>query len=83
MADELDPVAELDVRPHHALGADAHVVADPRVRIDDRGRMDRTVEAHSVTSMALTSASAASAPSTIASPRNHHMFRRFRSFVMW
>ena len=51
-----------------------------RAVLDDGARMDRC--GHSRTSMAETSASQTSAPSTFASPRNHHMFRFLAIRVM-
>ena len=54
VAHELAAVAELDIRPNHAIRADPDIVPYPRLRIDDGGRMDVTREAQSPTSIALT-----------------------------
>ena len=66
-------VAELRFRPDVAERADLDALAERRAVLDDRARVNRV--GHSRTSMADTSASQTSAPSTFASPRNHHMFR--------
>ena len=68
--DELQRVAEL---------AD-DVDAEPGAVLDDSARVD--AQTHSRTSIADTSASQTSAPSTFASPRNHHMLRRLAMRVM-
>ena len=68
------------------IKADPDAGAQPRAGLDDRTRMDAGIvgaRVHLATSIAETSASQTSAPSTIASPRNHHMFRRLAVRVIW
>jgi hypothetical protein len=78
-----DAVAEDDTLADEAERPDRNVRAESCLRRDDRSRMNglrhRTYSATSIAEMV---ASAARAPSTIASPRYHHMFRRLLSFVM-
>ena len=79
--DEPDPVAERHLRPDMAERSDLDAGAERRAILDDGARVDRG--AHSRTSIAETSASQTRAPSTLASPRNHHMFRFLAIRVMW
>ena len=79
--DEPDALAERHLRPDMAKGSDLDAGAERRAVLDDRARVDRG--AHSRTSIAETSASHTSAPSTLASPRNHHMFRFLAIRVIW
>ncbi len=81
MRDEAHPVAQRDLGPDMAKGPDVDIGAEPSPVFDDGARMD--VQRHSRTSIADTSASHTSAPSTLASPRNHHMLRRLAVRVMW
>src|SRR4029453_10107792 len=80
---ELHIVAEHDMRANHAERADGDARADLGTAFDDRRCMDRGRDRHSTTSMALPSASATMTPLTFASPRYHHMVRRWLSFFMW
>ena len=79
MREQLDAVAERDLRPDMAERPDLDALAETRAGLDDGARMDRT---HAGTSIADTSASQTSTPSTLASPRNHQMLRRLLIFVM-
>ena len=81
VGDQSRAVAERRLRPDMAERPNLHVRPEPRAVLDDGGRMDRY--AHSRTSMADTSASQTSTPSTFASPRYHHMLRRLATRVMW
>ena len=81
MRDEAHAVANRRLRPDMAEWPDVNVHAKPSAVLDDGARMD--VRRHSRTSIADTSASQTSAPSTLASPRNHHMLRRLAVRVMW
>src|SRR5262249_16019644 len=65
-----------------AVGTDLGVGGDGGALVDQRGRMDFRHGQRSVI-IAPTSASATSWPATLASPRNHHMFRRRATLVMW
>ena len=58
-------------------------LAELRAVLDDRRSDGCTVSHHSITSMALTSASQTTLPSTLASPLYHHMLRRLFSLRMW
>jgi hypothetical protein len=80
VGNEPDAVAKLDLRSNVAKRPDLHVRPKTRAVLDDGGRMDRSL--HSRTSIADTSASHTSSPSTFASPRNHHMLRRLATRVM-
>ena len=75
------PSPSVDLRPDMAERPDLDVRAEPRAVLDDGARMDAW--RHSRTSIAETSASQTSAPSTFASPRNHHMLRFLAMRVMW
>src|SRR5260370_5771585 len=79
--DQPHAVAERRPRSDMAEWPHRDVRPEPRAVLDDRGRMDAS--AHSRTSIADTSASQTSSPSTLASPRNHHMLRRLAVRVMW
>ena len=68
------------LRPDMAKRPDLDSRPEQSAVFDDGGRMDRT--RHSRTSIADTSASQTSTPSTFASPRNHHMLRRLATRVI-
>ena len=80
MRDKPDAVAERGLRPDMAKRPDLDPRPEPGAVFDDGARMDRAL--HSRTSIADTSASQTSEPSTFASPRNHHMLRRLAIRVM-
>ena len=80
MGDEPYAVAKLRLRSNMAKRPDLDARPEPGAVFDDSARMDRVF--HSRTSIAETSASQTSTPSTFASPRNHHMFRRLATRVM-
>src|SRR5215213_3490082 len=82
MAHEVTTLAQRDLGTDGAEGTDFHTRADLRAIIDDGGRMNHSFH-YSSTSMALTSASQTSVPSTFASPLYHHMLRRLFSLRMW
>ena len=74
-------VAKPHLRADMTERADLDVRAETRSILDDGRRMKASL--HSRTSIADTSASQTSAPSTFASPRNHHMLRFLATRVMW
>ena len=73
-------VAQRGLRSDVTERPDRDIRPEPRAIFDDCRGMDAS--AHSRTSIADTSASQTSAPSTFASPRNHHMLRRLAVRVM-
>ena len=73
VGDEPDAVAKLGLRSNMAERPDLDARPEPGAVFHDSARMNRVP--HSRTSIADTSASQTSTPSTFASPRNHHMFR--------
>src|SRR5271157_133136 len=81
MRDEARALAQRHMRSDVAERSDLDVLADSRAVLDHSGRMN--ADGHSRTSIAETSASHTSAPSTFASPRNHHMLRFLAMRVMW
>ena len=80
MRDKPDAVAKRRPRPDMAKRPDLDSRPEPSAVFDNGARMDRAL--HSRTSIADTSASQTSEPSTFASPRNHHMLRRLAMRVM-
>ena len=80
MGDEPNAVAEPGLWSNMAKRPNLDPRPEPRAVFDKGARMDRFF--HSRTSIADTSASQTSAPSTFASPRNHHMLRRLAMRVM-
>src|ERR1700722_16902845 len=74
MGDKPDLIAELRVGDKSAIGPNLGSRPEPSAGFDDGARMDCV--RHSRTSIAETSASQTSTPSTFASPRNHPMLRR-------
>ena len=69
VAHQLDPVCERDLAADQAEGTDAHTLAEPGPRLDDRRRVRPHILASSGSRiMALTSASATTCPFTLASP---------------
>ena len=80
MGDEPDVVAERRLAANMAKRPNLDTRPEPSAIFDDGARMDRA--RHSRTSIADTSASQTSTPSTFASPRNHHMLRRLATRVM-
>ena len=81
VADEFATLAELDLGADHAERTDFRARADFRAVFDNGGLVNEGFH-QSITSMALTSASQTSTPSTLASPLYHHMLRRLFSFFM-
>src|ERR1700677_980079 len=80
MRDQPYAVTQLRLRSDMTKRADLNTHPEPSAVFDDGARMNCI--RHSRTSMAETSASQTSTPSTFASPRNHHMFRFFAMRVM-
>src|SRR4051794_20952653 len=78
VAYELATIAEDDIRSDNAKWANADALAQAGAVLNDRGGVNLNHSAQSVTSIALTSASQTILPITLASPRNHHMFARWR-----
>src|SRR5262245_10781397 len=72
-------VADRDMRADDAIGADRHVMPDRRASLNAGGWIDCRHHA----TMAPTTTSATSSPATLASPRNHHMFRFRAVFRTW
>src|SRR3712207_7144078 len=79
---DLAALAQLDLGTDEAERTDGDAGSEPRTVLDDRARVDAGF-AHSVTSMAETSASHTRVPRTFASPLYHHMLRRLLSLAMW
>src|SRR5204862_6624902 len=75
--------ADGDPRPHDRAGADADVDAELCARVDHRGRVDLHAHGRRSTTVASSSASATSWPSTNASPRIFIVRRFADSSVSW
>src|SRR3984957_8208720 len=82
VGDQPAAVADDDMGPDHAIGADRDILADRRAGRDAGGCID-CGHAGASAVMAPTSASATSWPATLASPRNHHIMRRWLILVTW
>ena len=80
MRDKSHAIAKRCLLPDMAKRPDLNSRPEPSAVFDNGARMDRAL--HSRTSIADTSASQTSEPSTFASPRNHHMLRRLAMRVM-
>ena len=92
MRDKLDILAQRDLRADMTERPDTHAPGELRAVLDNGEGMDEGGRArrraglgrvHSITSMALISASQTSAPSTFASPLYHQKFRLLAVLVMW
>ena len=75
-------LADRDVGADDAVGTDFHISRDLGTAIDHGGRMNARHTPYSSAIMAPSSASATSWPATMASPRNHHIVRRWASLRM-
>src|SRR5665647_1039791 len=82
VCDQPAVVGDRHMRADGAIGTDRHVAPDRRPGLDPRRGIDHT-STHMSEIMAPSSASATIWPSTLATPRYHHMVLRWEIFVMW
>src|SRR5215471_11124847 len=82
MSDQPATVADRRMRPDDTIRANRNVFPDLGPGLDPRRGIDHA-RAHSIDSMAPSSASATICPATLASPRYHHMFFRRVILFMW